>query len=369
MSWAYAYQAACEADGVEPRPELLAEEELAQLELHGNCAARFNNRVSDAEVATICKALNSAPGVVEVDLSYNRIGDEGALAIAELLRRNTTIQFISLAHNEIGAEGCRAIADALMLNMTIVGVSLRGNPVGDEGGIALSTMLRGNNTVVSLDVGNCELGTKALLALSLALATHPALCSLKIDKPLVRQPQDLHTIVQHLSNTIGQNRVLAELSMDFFNLGDDHVNLLVPAFVKNESIKVLSLNGNKLSMEGGASVARILSRRPDMVSISLNGNAIDDDGAAAMAIVLRTHPSLEKVALMTNRIGDRGLCALAEGVRVSRSLKQLYLWGNRFEDGAAEAFHKVSKKVATLDYIDFEVYQVDGKFNVCQRND
>jgi hypothetical protein len=127
--------------------------------------------------------------------------------------------------------------------------------------------------------------------------------------------------------------------------------------------------GNRFSADGGASIAKILSRRLDIVSIALDGNAIDDDGAASIAIVMRTHPALQKVSLKTNRIGDRGLAAIAEGVRVSRSLKQLYLWGNRFEAGAAEAFYKVQKKLDALEAVDFGLYVVDDKPMIMQKGE
>ena len=370
MSWHFAYQSACEADKALPREELVAHEELTSLVLNGNAHERFSNRVDDKELATLCKALSSAPAVTEVDLSYNKISDEGAIALADVLKRNTTIQFISLAHNDIGTAGARALADALMLNMTVATLSLRNNPIGDAGGLAFGTMLRGNNTLQSLDLGCCELQTKALVSVALALLSHPVLCSIKLDKPLLRGPQEVHTVVQHLCQTIARNNKLVELSLDYFGLYDDHIAVMTPPLVQNEMLKSLSLAGNKLTVDGAMSLVKVLSRRPDIVNLNLNGNIIDDGGAVALALAVRSHPSLERLSLLNTALGDRGLVAIVDAVAASRSLRQLYLWGNDFTGPrAATAVWQHKAKLEALDYIDIEWYTVDDKPKICQRND
>jgi hypothetical protein len=253
--------------------------------------------------------------------------------------------------------------------MSVVTLSLKGNPIGDAGGSAMGTMLRGNNTLVSLDLGGCGLETKSLISILLALLSHPALCAIKLDKPVLHSAQNLLSVVQHLAQTIARTTVLVDVSLEHFGLFDDHLATLLPPLVQNDSIKSLSLGGNKLTGDGGALLAKFLGRRPDIVNLSVPNNRLNDDGLAALATVVRTHPSLERLSLLGNGAGDRGLVAMAESVNASRSLRQVYVWGNKFGDAAAAAFYKHFTRMQALDYIDIDTYVVDEVPMISQRND
>ena len=345
MSWAISYKASCDAEGVARRPELLDDPSLQRVLLPGNDPKRFENRVDDRETATLCRAIAASSAITEVDLCYSRIGDEGAHSIAELLGRNSTLQHLNLSHNSIQSAGGKAIADSLLLNISLITLSLRGNSLGEDGGLAMSAMLRGNNTLVVLDLGQCDLGVHSLVSLSLALVSQPTVCCVRLDKPLLRGPQELSSVVQHLATMLQRNQAIVELSLNFFGLGDDHLTLLLPFLVQSPSLRQLSLIGNKLTAEGGVGLSAMLSRRPDFTSLRVAGNRIDNDGAAALAAAIRTHPTLSEVDLQTNAIGTKGLVALAEAVQLSPALKRISLWGNRFESEAAFAFHQRRKDV------------------------
>lgn len=361
MAFQSAYQAACNTEGIAPREELFDDEgELTSLVVNGNCAERFTNRVVDKDVAAFCKALSATPTVTYLDLSYNKITDAGASMLADVFRRNTSIRTVDLSQNDIGPDGACALADALMMNMSITALSLRGNAIGERGGMAFGTMLRGNNTLGSLDLANCELSTKALVSLTLSLATHPEMAAFSLDKPLLRGPQDLLTVMQHLSMCLSKNNVLQSLSLNYFGLTDEHLITLLPPLVQNESIKYLSFVGNRFSVEGAQCLGKLLSRRPDLVSLDADGNRFNDDGAIALATVLRSHPSIQRLSLTNCGIHDRGLIALAEAIHNGApALVEIRLWGNRFEGGSSAAFHKMQSRLNSLD-VDFETYEVDG---------
>jgi Ran GTPase-activating protein (RanGAP) involved in mRNA processing and transport len=339
MSWAIAYKASCNADAREPRPELVGGE-LKSIILNGNDASRFERRVGDAEVVTLCRAVLASSTIVELDLSYSHITDAGAMSIAELLRRNATLQHVNLSFNAIGPAGAKALADALVLNLTVVSFSLRGNAIGDAGGLEIARMLRGNNALVVLDLGQCDLGAHSLISLCLVLTTQPTVCSLRLDKPMLRGPQEVASVVQHMGTMLSRNQSLVDLSLNYFSLGDDHVYLLLPQLVQSGALKQLSLVGNKLTADGGKWVGALLARRPDFSAVYLAGNRIDDGGAAALAASIRAHPSLSILDLRTNAIGYKGLSALAECLATVPNLKSVQVWGNRFEPQAAAAFHK-----------------------------
>jgi Ran GTPase-activating protein (RanGAP) involved in mRNA processing and transport len=295
--------------------------------------------------------------VTEIDVSYSAISDAGAAALAETLRSSTTIQFVNLAYNDVGPAGAAALADALMLNSSLVGLSLRGNPIGEAGGAAIASAMRANTSLMSLDLGQCELTTRALVPLFLALGPHQAICSLKIDKPLLPAgPQDVATVVQHLAQLLKANPNLVELSLDRLGLTDEHLQLLLGPLVQCDALRVLSLCGNRLGPDGGVLIGRILGRRPDLVQLSADGNRLCDDGAAALAGSLMGHPGLRHLSLRHTNMGDRGLAAIIDAAAGAPALQVLQIWGgHRFEARAAEALKKASSKLDALDLVDVGV--------------
>jgi Ran GTPase-activating protein (RanGAP) involved in mRNA processing and transport len=254
-----------------------------------------------------------------------------------------------------------------MLSVSVVSLSLNGNPIGDQGGIAFGTMLKGNNTLVSLDLGSCGLNTKALVSIAQSLHAHPALAALVLDRPAMKGPHDIQCVMQHLTKNIAANSCLVHLSMNHFDLYDDHLLTLLPALVQNSSITSLSLRGNKLGSDGGKALAKLMARRPDLARLDIVGNRINDGGAIDLASVLRSHPGLQELLLNANGIGEVGLIALADGIAESQSLRKVTLWGNRFSDEAVSAFYQYRDRLASL-YVDFELYVVDGLPMVAQRN-
>ena len=205
------------------------------------------------------------------------------------------------------------------------------------------------------------------MSIAQAIQTHPALAALVLDKPAMKGPHDIQCVIQHLAKNIASNTVLVHLSMNHFELYDDHLLNLLPALVQNSSITSLSLRGNKLSSDGGKHLAKLLARRPDINRLDLVGNRINDGGAVDLAAVVRSHPGLQELLINSNGIGEVGLIALADAIAESASLKKTTLWGNRFSDDAVCAFYQYRDRLDTL-FVDFELYVVDGTPMIAQRN-
>lgn len=344
------------------------------LRINGNCRERFAKRVTDSTFSILCSTLqNTGPIITEIDASFALLSDEGALALAELLRKNVHIQFVNVAHNEIGHRGCAAIADALLINSGLMGICLRGNPIGEFGGLALGTMLKANTTLMSLDVGQCELTTKALVSMFIAMGPHPAICSLRIDKPLLPAgPQDLNAVVQHLTQLLRINKNIAELTMDYFGLCDEHLRILLPCLVQCDALQVVSFVGNKFSRDGGVLLGRLLGRRPDLTRLAVDGNRFGNVGAVAIAASLKDHGSLQQLSMRRCAIGDVGLAAIGESLCSASALRTLLIYdNNQFEALATSIFSSepLVQRMKKLKEIDFDIaHNPDGTPVVVQRN-
>jgi len=65
------------------------------------------------------EALQTAPHLLELNVSKNKMGDKGASYLANAMRMNTTLQFLNCDENQIGLNGWLSILAAFRKNKTI----------------------------------------------------------------------------------------------------------------------------------------------------------------------------------------------------------------------------------------------------------
>lgn len=93
-------------------------------------------------------------------------------------------------------------------------------------------------------------------------------------------------------------------------------------------VEELYLEHNRVSSEGAAVVARVLSHNMHLTVVSLAHNHIGDIGAMAVASALEQNDVLQKLNLSYCDIGDNGVHKLAVSLKKNDTLRHLNLEGN-----------------------------------------
>lgn len=76
------------------------EQEMLQLEVHGNSKLNFKNRLHDKDIMPIYKSLlDVSASMILIDLRYNRISDLGAQMLSELIIRCHNLAILDLSGN------------------------------------------------------------------------------------------------------------------------------------------------------------------------------------------------------------------------------------------------------------------------------
>ncbi|RNF19844.1 leucine richcontaining 34 [Trypanosoma conorhini] len=357
--WGELYAGACADSGVAPRKELLALEGGA-VHLCGNTFDRFSQRVTDDEVVALAATCARLPLVSELHLGHNKLTSRGAAALADAMRSGfRSLQFLDLSHNAIGAEGASAIAAAAATHATLGTLLLRGNPIGGGGGPPMEGLLRGGGGLATLDLENTEQEMRSLVHVARGLAGNSTLTALNLGRPLMSNPDDVAYAVRHLALALAGNKTLQSLGLGHFNLTDEDLSLLLLP-LGNSAVGRLSLRGNKLSQDSGATLAKLLTLRPDFLSLDVTANRLRDVGAAAIAAAVAQHPGLRALHIGSNTIGGRGISAIAKAVETNTSLASLRLWGNDFSDASVAELYALRAKIECLPEKDFGFYVVDG---------
>src|SRR5438045_24630 len=108
-------------------------------------------------------------------------------------------------------------------------------------------------------------------------------------------------------------------------------------------------------MTFAATLNRLRSNDPALISLTLNGKEYDAADGKALAEVLKINCMLQSLDLFWNHLGDEGVKALAEALKFNRALQSLNLNENRFGDEGAKALAEALKVNSTLQELNLGV--------------
>lgn len=133
-------------------------------------------------------------------------------------------------------------------------------------------------------------------------------------------------------------------------LTDDDVKLLGEGLSK-ASVHVLKLNNNKISNDGCATLATLLSGNRNLEELDVSGNAISDAGVSALSALFSAKNPLRSLKIESNRIGDKGISDLAAALR-SASVPTLKFSKNDIGDAGAAAVASLLKNNSSILHVD-----------------
>ncbi|KAH9593347.1 Leucine-rich repeat [Trypanosoma melophagium] len=358
--WEEVYTRACADSGVSPRNEILALNN-GTLELCGNTFERFNHRITDDEVVALSEACSRLPLVAVLHLAYNDISLRGAKTLADALQHGfNSLQFLDLSYNNLNAEAVNAITSAIETHEVLGTLLLRGNPIGGECGDSIMKLLQRTSSLTTLDLAGTDQDMKSIVQIARGLMQNTTLTSLNLGRPLTDNPDDVAYSVHHLSLALKENRTLKSLDLSHFSITDELLRLLTST-LSDSAVVSLSLRGNKLSQDSGATLAKLLQHRTDFILLDLTANRLRDVGAVSLATAVAAHPGLSELYLSSNSIGGTGITAIAKAIATNTSLTSLELWGNDFSDESVAELYAIREKITSMTNVDFSFYVVDEK--------
>lgn len=360
--WEETYTAACEDAGVEVREDLLQAGASGILTVRGNDFSNFNRRLTDADLEAVVAALRGCPTVSALCFPYNRISDRGGVLLGEAVAQHcNTLLTLDLQHNALGEHAGVALAKGVEGNDSVCTLLLAGNPLGGQCGLSFGSALRHNTTLRSLDLYNTEMNVQSLVPLCRALEANRGLVSLNIGRPLLRGPDEVTSVLDHLCAALRSNRTLEELDVSHFGITDSHLQVLAVALCSSAVVS-LQLRGNKLSEDSGQLLAGLLDRRHDFRELDVSCNRLCDRGACELAKGVAQHPHLAALGMASCTVGENGLVALVAGLQSCAALRQLTLWGNDCTPAVAQALSRAFGDMRKIERVDFGVEQRDGEW-------
>ena len=192
--------------------------------------------------------------------------DEDALlrhgiSVPQTLRFNVVLRELDLSYNALCTEAGVNLLDAMMDNFTLRKLSLRGNQLDDYVAETLLQLLNNNNVLEELDLGHNKLGYITAL---------------------------------YVAEALEFNHSLRALVLDYNELGNGSSSALdtwTRSVMKNFTLQVLVLDGNKLGPTWGVRLAEAFARNNSLVQVSLRDNRLDSRPARRSSAPTSTAPT------------------------------------------------------------------------------
>jgi Ca2+-binding EF-hand superfamily protein len=229
------------------------------------CINVCDNRLTDAGISALLRALENKPHLTSLDVSSNPMGLDAASVLRGYIRSTLcTLRALSLNEVALSDSECARLAKALENNKSIERLFLRGNQVG------LQLLANGSPTGDGDDEDDDDKSRKA-------------------------------------------------------STGGQAVGAMLTA---NLTLQQLDLSWNQLRAVGNAFIAAALPMNYQLRELDLSYNSLGNKGALSLAHALRSGARLRRLTLSYNGIAPRGAVGLASGLAANTSLSMLILDGN-----------------------------------------
>jgi Ran GTPase-activating protein (RanGAP) involved in mRNA processing and transport len=268
---------------------------LKRLNLVGN----FINAEALAELAT---GLYRNTSLEHLDVADNDLNDAAAARVLQhLIRRNKSLTIMDIDRNSIGAN-VGSIADGLRINATLQEVDLSGSGLGDAGIEVLVRGLCQNSTLQTLalcDNGITATGVRVLVNLFMDRSG--------ITDLVLSCNQIGYEGVSLLANALGRNamRQLQRLHLDTCTLGDDSLAALASAIKRNDTLLLLSMEGNQFGSPGLLALAWSLPEIKALQRIDFTWNPSVASSMTSLLEGFRENTSLLHVNIPGFEPGER----------------------------------------------------------------
>ena len=239
---------------------------------------------------------------VVLDLSKVELRQEDVAGVADAIRKAETLETLMLDKCKLKDADLITIMSAVTSTgfPNLKKISLRQNKLGNKGTFALTSILESSATLQEFEINENCIGSKGATAIFEALAKNP-------------NPA-LHTL------DMSHNEI--------WDLDDGEF------LRKNQSLKILNLDGNYLHDEGVDTLAVAISENSGskIEQLMLGWNGIGDDGAIALGRMIEKNGTLQVLGLVENEITNVGARALLSSLAGNNSVREIQgLYHNQIE--------------------------------------
>jgi len=264
--------------------------------------------LDEIDCGILVRVLVSSSRIRRLEISDNGLGDAAMLILSQYLIRHEAsalapLESLNLSTNSIRPTGAIAVGNMLMVPSQLRILNLSGNSLQDEGGLAVASGLAGNGSLQQLDLTDCAIGAAGLAALMNAAHNNMLLQVLLLSKNCCEQ-----SIEPMLVALLQNNRKICRLELAELGRGLMSVDVLAKSNVLRHNcwLHQLDISHNRLQDKGGLVLAKSVGAgwSTSLKILNLNGNRLTTCSGWALveSLGLRNH-GLEELHIDENDFG------------------------------------------------------------------
>jgi len=154
---------------------------------------------------------------------------------------------------------------------------------------------------------------------------------------------------------------LVKLCLKRCNLEDGGVSLLFSLLKSMTSLRWLSLERNRLTIEGVKHACNLVLANPSIEHLDLSLNDIEDEGVQYVSLALcNSACKLLSLHIHGVSMGTEGVFALGAMLRVNRMLQSLVMFNNYFSEESVRAIESAVRENPVITECDMWTYRPDA---------
>eukprot|EP00727_Mastigamoeba_balamuthi_P005089 m51a1_g14579 hypothetical protein (1397) ;mRNA; r:1110358-1115808 len=257
----------------------------------------FHAPGASLDLGTLLPRLQSAaPCLTSLDISGNALDASAARALAECAPKMLQLSRLCLSDCSLSHESLDRVLASLASNHNGLYLDLSRNALNPAGVAALcaaaaSGALAG---LAHLDVSACRLTSKHVCELVAALRGRESLRSLFVGHNMSASDRELPEAVAALVSLLSSSATLCALSVQArASPLQRALHPLLEAVGDNQRITYLDVSGNALGDAGMSVLAKSLKKNTSLVELSVDCNKVGINGFLALAMVLPANRTLQ----------------------------------------------------------------------------
>ncbi|KAF9957175.1 hypothetical protein BGZ72_002110 [Mortierella alpina] len=282
----------------------------------------------DASVGALAAALKTNQALQELNLARNKLTDQDIAVLCKNLAQNRSVQKLDLCLNSFGEDGTRSVAELLAGQSDpdtpgLKEIDLSDNELTEEGGAAIGKALETNQQLERLRMSSCMdpplpveeddedkiLWDHQIQELNVRLTPE--------QEAEIRSDGD--TVLEAIATALKRNQTLQELWMDYCNISSIGATSLASALRRNHGLTTVRMRNNRVGNRGARSIGAALTPTE---SASLAGVAAGMEETEELEAGFNT--TLKNLELGSNKVGVLGW----HGLVGASSLESLGLFEN-----------------------------------------
>lgn len=270
----------------------------------------------DIDMRLIKYCLLQVEGLKKVDFSETAAGDNGVWALSQVLK-DSTVEEVSFSKVSLSNDGVQHLIESIDLahHPTLKRLDLSANSGITNDSISTLPMkvFNTNTALVGINLARtsvtneikeiikeeCDLNREPKALKDAVVAIR---CGVPESKEINLQwEENMSRCMRFLWRYIRPSTVIENLNVSNSGINDESIGLLAKALLKNQSLKVLNLANNKITIAGITTLFSLLQKCISNVEeVNVANNDLTDDAAAPIILAIRQNPKLKIVNIDCN---------------------------------------------------------------------